>query len=92
PSEPHLYRPAGYDVIRDSPDRGRTTILEVLPALQELRSARPNSILLQMFVDSKLDEVIAIYSKATTTEKQAGYKMLTDLFPTQSTRLEALKN
>ncbi len=88
----YVYHRRGLDEMAANPDRGRTTILEALPALQELRSARPSSILLQMFVDSKLDEVIAIYSKATTTEKQAGYKMLTELFPTQSTRLEPLKN
>ncbi|MCD8264141.1 MAG: DUF4835 family protein [Tannerellaceae bacterium] len=88
----YTYHRWGLDEMAANPDRGRTTVLEVLPALEELRSARPNSILLQMFVDSKLDEVIAIYSKATVTEKQAGYKMLTNLFPTQTTRLEPLKN
>ncbi len=72
-------------------DRGRTTILSLLPTLEELKKTRPTSVLLQMFADSKLDEVVAIYSKATTTEKQEGYKMLSSLYPAMTTRLEPLK-
>jgi hypothetical protein len=84
------YHRKGLDEMAANADRGRTTILEALPALEQLRSARPTSILLQMFADAKLDEVVAIYSKANMQEKQAGFKMLTNLFPTASTRLEAL--
>ncbi len=60
-------------------------------SLEELKKTRPTSVLLQMFADSKLDEVVAIYSKATTTEKQEGYKMLSSLYPAMTTRLEPLK-
>ena len=73
-------------------DRGRTNILEALPALTALKSARPNSILLQVFSDTKLDELVAIYSKATTQEKQTGYKTLSNLYPGQTNRLESLRN
>ena len=47
--------------------------------------------LLQMFADSKLDEVVLIYSKATAPEKQEGYKMLSNLYPALTTRMESLK-
>jgi hypothetical protein len=84
------YHRKGLDEMAANADRGRTTILEALPALEQLKSARPSSVLLQIFSDSKLDEVIAIYSKANMQEKQAGFKMLSNLYPTASTRLEAL--
>ena len=41
-----------------NPDRGRTTIIGLLPVLEQVKSARPTSPLLQMFADSKLDEVV----------------------------------
>lgn len=85
------YHRKGLDEMAANPDRGRTTILELLPALEEIKKTRPTSVLLQMFADAKLDEVVAIYSKATTTEKQEGYKMLSNLYPAMTTRLEALK-
>ena len=85
------YHRKGLDEMAANPDRGRTTILSLLPTLEELKKTRPTSVLLQMFADSKLDEVVAIYSKATTTEKQEGYKMLSNLYPAMTTRLEPLK-
>ena len=85
------YHRKGLDEMAANPDRGRTTIISALPALQEVKKARPTSVLLQMFADAKLDEIIAIYSKATTQERQEGYKMLFEIYPAQSTRLEELQ-
>ncbi len=87
----YTYHRKGLDEMAANPDRGRTTLIGTLPALEQIRTARPTSIILQMFADAKLDEVIAIYSKATSQEKQEGFKMLSNLFPTETTRLEALK-
>ncbi|GHU82413.1 DUF4835 domain-containing protein [Bacteroidia bacterium] len=87
----YTYHRKGLDEMAANADRGRTTLLESLPALETLKSARPTSILLQMFSDAKLDEVVAVYSKANTQEKQAGLKMLSNLFPAASSRLEPLK-
>ncbi|MDR3250319.1 MAG: DUF4835 family protein [Tannerella sp.] len=86
------YHRKGLDEMAANSDRGRTNVLSALPALKELKNARPNSIILQLFSESKLDEVISIYSKATTQEKQEGYKFLYELFPTSSQQLESLKN
>ena len=88
----YTYHRKGLDEMAANPDRGRTTIIEALPALQEVKKTRPTSVLLQMFSDAKLDEIVLIYSKATTQEKQAGLKLLSNIFPTQGNRLEALKN
>lgn len=86
------YHRKGLDEMAANADRGRTNILEALPALTAYKSARPTSILLQVFSDTKLDELVAIYSKATTQEKQTGYKTLSNLYPGQTNRLGSLKN
>jgi hypothetical protein len=85
------YHRKGLDEMAANADRGRTNIITALPALTKLKSARPTSILLQLFSDAKLDELIAIYSKATTQEKQEGYKELSNLYPAAGNRLEAIK-
>lgn len=87
----YTYHRRGLDEMAANADRARTTIIESLPALEEVRSARPTSVLLQMFSLAKLDEVIAIYSKATTQEKQAGYELLSNIYPTESSRLDKIK-
>jgi len=85
------YHRRGLDEMAANADRGRTNIITALPALTKLKSARPSSVLLQVFSDAKLDELIAIYSKATTQEKQEGFKDLSNLYPAASARLEAIK-
>lgn len=85
------YHRKGLDEMAANADRGRTNIIAALPTLTTFKSARPNSVLLQMFSDSKLDELIAIYTKATTQEKQEGYKLMSNLYPAESIRLEAIK-
>jgi hypothetical protein len=85
------YHRKGLDEMAANPDRGRSNILAALPALTALRNARPGSVLLQLFSDAKLDELVAIYSKASTQEKQEGYKNLSNLFPSESMRLDAIK-
>lgn len=87
----YTYHRKGLDEMAGNADRGRTTIIEALPALQEVKKTRPTSVLLQMFSDAKLDEVVLIYSKATTQEKQSGYKLLSEIYPTETTRLESLQ-
>ncbi|WP_280743360.1 MULTISPECIES: DUF4835 family protein [unclassified Parabacteroides] len=87
----YTYHRKGLDEMAANADRGRTTILEALPVMEEYKSSRPNSVLLQAFSDAKLDEIVAMYSKANSQEKQAGYKLLSNLFPAESSRLESLK-
>ncbi len=87
----YTYHRKGLDEMAANPDRGRTTIIETLPALKEIQTARPGSVLMQLFSDSKLDEVVSVYSKANQTEKQEGYKLLSTIFPTQTTPLGPLK-
>ena len=87
----YTYHRKGLDEMANNPDRGRTTIIEALPVLKEVKSARPTSVIMRVFSDAKLDELVLIYSKATTQEKQEGYKLLYELYPTETKRLELLQ-
>lgn len=85
------YHRKGLDEMAANADRGRTTIIGLLPVLEQIKSARPTSPLIQLFADTKLDEIVLIYSKGTAQEKQEGYKMLSNLYPALTTRMESLK-
>ena len=87
----YTYHRKGLDEMAANPDRGRTTLIETLPALKQIQTAPPGSVLLQLFSVRKLHEEVSVYSKANQTEKQEGYKLLSTIFPTQTTRLEPLK-
>jgi hypothetical protein len=87
----YTYHRKGLDEMAANPDRARTTLLNALPALKELRQVRSSEILLQMFGDAKLDEIVAIAEKANKEEKKELYDLLRNLYPTMSDRLEPLK-
>lgn len=87
----YTYHRKGLDEMAANPDRGRTTIVQALPVLKEIKNTRSSSVLLQMFADSKLGEVVSVCTKASSEEKKETYDLLQNLYPTMSTEFEPLK-
>jgi hypothetical protein len=86
----YIYHRKGLDEMAANPDRARITALGAVAPLKDLRPVRFSEIPLQMFADTKLDEVVSIASKATADERKELYTLLRNLYPTQSGQLEPL--
>lgn len=50
------------------------------------------SVALSIFRDTKLDELVNIYSKAGASEREEVYKILSPIYPTDMERLDKIKN
>ncbi len=87
----YTYHRKGLDEMAANPDRGRTNILNALPVLKDLNNVRSSSVMMQMFADCKLDEIVLMCSKATSEQKKEVYDLLYSIYPTMSGRLEPLK-
>lgn len=87
----YTYHRKGLDEMAANADRSRTTILNALPALKDIKSVRDSEIILQMFADTKVEEIVLIAEKATAEEKKETYDLLKNVFPAMSTQLEPLK-
>ena len=74
-----------------SVDKGRAKVTESLNKLVEVYENSSTSVLLPLFSDAKLDEVVNIYSEAPRQEKEDTYKILDRLYPTETKRLEPLR-
>lgn len=85
------YHRMGLDQMVVTVDKGRSTITHTLENLGKIYEVAPLSVCLTMFKDAKLDELINIYSKANTTEKESVYEMLYQVYPSENTRLEKIK-
>ena len=85
------YHRLGLDQMALTVDKGRSTITHTLENLGKIYEVAPMSVCLTMFKDAKLDELINIYSKANTTEKETVYEMLYQVYPSENTRLEEIK-
>ncbi|MDE7403010.1 MAG: DUF4835 family protein [Muribaculaceae bacterium] len=86
------YHRRGLDEMVTSPDKGRAKITETLQNIRKVYDNAPMSVALSIFRDSKLDELVNIYSKAPETERKGVYELLQPIYPTESQRLDKIKN
>ena len=85
------YHRKGLDEMVISPDKGRAMITQTLSTLKSVYDLAPMSVCISMFKDAKLDELVNVYSKGTTTEKDNVFELLKTLHPTENNRLKKIK-
>lgn len=87
------YHRKGLDEMSINPDKGRANITNtVTENIGKIAESAPMSVALTMFHDSKLDELINIYSKGSQTERDNIYNLLYKTYPTEQYRLNDIKN
>ena len=86
------YHRFGLDEMVNSVEKGRTNIYNNLPYLKEMNRAVPYSIALQLFVESKMNELLDMFKPATAKEKKDLYEVLQSILPTQSNKFQELLN
>lgn len=86
------YHRKGLDEMVTSPDKGRGVITESLKDIKAIADNSPMSVILSIFRDSKLDELVNVYSKAPESERKNVYDLLQPIYPTESQRLNKIKN
>ncbi|MBD5262969.1 MAG: DUF4835 family protein [Bacteroides sp.] len=85
------YHRKGLDEMVTSPDKGRASITQSLSALETIYNADAMSAALSIFRDSKLDELVNVYSKAPQTEREMVYKLLQPIYPAENERLNKIR-
>lgn len=88
----YQYHRRGFDEMSVAPDKGRATITQALEILRQIQEKAPMSVALTMWHDAKLDELVNVYSKGSQAERDGVYKLLLDLYPTDQSRLNDIKN
>lgn len=85
------YHRNGLDEMAQNAERGRGNITTALSLLQKAKDNKPLSTLPGIFTEIKQDELINIYSKGTTKEKEDVSGILENVNPSLSNEWEALK-
>ena len=85
------YHRKGLDEMVTSPDKGRAVITESLKEIEKIYKVAPMSVALSIFRDSKLDELVNLYSKAPEAERTEAYEILQPIYPTDNERLDKIK-
>ena len=86
------YYRMGLDQMALTPDKGRANITESIQAIKEVYDLQPMSVALSLFRDSKMDELVNLYSKAPADERTKVYNMLSPIYPTDEPQLIKIKN
>ena len=87
----YTYHRLGLDEMGITAEKSRNRIAQGLPTLKEIYKERPSNIIVGEFLETKLDELISIYSKATTDERKTAYDILSYILPTLQYKMDALK-
>lgn len=88
----YSYHRKGLDEMVTSPDKGRAAITESLQKIKQIHQNSPMSVALSIFKDTKLDELVNVYSGAPESERNDVYQLLHDIYPTEIERLEKIRN
>jgi len=84
------YHRLGLDEMSTNSTNARARIAEGLPILRETNRSTPSAIVISSFLDAKNDELINLFSKATTQEKTDAVQILEDVNPTLSSRYDKI--
>jgi hypothetical protein len=75
----YTYHRLGLDKMSTEPESARNTIIEALLKLKKVYRDEPNSYLLQLFLMAKRDEIIKIFTDATTQEKEQIIELIKEI-------------
>ncbi len=88
----HTYYRAGLDKLIDSENEARANILQALIQLSAFNKENPNTMILQFFMQGKVNELIGIFKKGTAEEKLKAVEILSLLdIPNANKYKEELK-
>lgn len=87
----YAYHRKGLDEMVTNPDKGRLEITESLGELKKINELSPMSVGLVIFKDSKIDELVNIYSAASPQERDKVYEILNTIYPTEREKLEKIR-
>ncbi len=86
----YKYHRLGLDVMSESVDVGRASVLDAIRDLQKVNSQKSNIYIVQIFVQAKSDEIVNIFKEATPVEKTEVVRLMKQLDPSNSAKYNAI--
>ena len=86
------YHRKGLDEMAQNAERGRSNITVALALLEKAKQDKPMSVLPQLFTEIKRDELLNIYSKGTTKEREEVIRILSLVNPSLISDWEKIKD
>ena len=85
------YHLKGLDVMSEDKKKGKTSISDAVISLNKIYSVRPNAFLLRVFMDTKSDEIVDIFSGGPRINAVKLKETLLKIYPTYSDKWDKIK-
>ena len=85
------YHRAGLDEMAADSEKGRQKVVTSLPVIASIYARRANSVLVTLFGNAKLEELVDVITGMPEQEKRAAHETLRNIYPTQTAALERLR-
>ena len=86
----YAYHRNGLDLMSDKPEEGRANIANSLRDIQKVFRRRPSLYIMQMFFDSKADELVKIFSKSFPDERNRVMAILNEVDPSNGSKYKTI--
>lgn len=86
----YKYHRLGLDMMQESTDVGRASVLEAIRDLQKVNSQKSNIYIVQIMVQAKADEIVNIFKEATPSEKTEVVRLMKQLDPSNGSKYDAI--
>ncbi|MEL6251093.1 MAG: DUF4835 family protein [Bacteroidota bacterium] len=86
----YKYHRQGLDIMESKPAQGRRAIMESLKELQRLNQQNPLLILIKTFLDAKQNELVGVFGKAFSNDKQEFINIMNDIDPSNIARYNSV--
>jgi hypothetical protein len=86
----YSYHRMGLDQMADKTEEGRAAIAESLRGVQQVFRRRPSTYILQVFFDSKSDELVNIFSKSYPDERNRVVSILNEVDPSNGSKYQKI--
>ncbi|MCC6410992.1 MAG: DUF4835 family protein [Saprospiraceae bacterium] len=82
----YQYHRNGLDVFYTNPEQGRNVVLSALEEIDKANTAYFNAMIVQMFTNSKRDEIVEMWKAAPKSQRDRVIQIMTKIDPTFSQR------
>ena len=87
----YSYHLKGLDIMSNNPKEGKKNMSDALMKLQNIYNRRANAFLLRVFMDTKSDEIVDVFSDGPRTSTTNLKELLLKIYPTFNTKWEKIK-
>ena len=87
----YSYHLKGLDIMSDDAKEAKKNMAEALMKLQNVYNRRANAFLLRVFMDTKSDEIVDVFSDGPRTGAANLKELLLKIYPTFNTKWEKIK-